>query len=141
MKKSYKGVVVHCSDSSFGNAQLIESWHKQRGWQTIGYHLVILNGQIENNTYLEFMDGQIEAGRDWDIAGAHAKGFNDHLGICLIGVDSFTTNQFKMLTKVLKSLMEKYNWSLKNILFHYEVSSKTCPNFNKNWFFENYMKV
>jgi N-acetylmuramoyl-L-alanine amidase len=139
MKNSYKGVVVHCSDSSFGNAQIIEDWHKQRGWSDIGYHLVILNGQVENNTYLDFMDGELEMGRDWDIAGAHAKGYNNYLGICLIGVNSFTSLQFEMLAKVLKHLMKKFDFSLEDILFHYEVSSKTCPNFDKNWFFEQYM--
>ncbi|QDF30183.1 N-acetylmuramoyl-L-alanine amidase [Halarcobacter anaerophilus] len=141
MKNNYPGVIVHCSDSSFGNAQIIENWHKQRGWKDIGYHLVILNGQVENNTYLDFMDGEVEMGRDWDMAGAHAKGYNDYLGICMIGVNSFTNKQFEMLAKVLKSLMEKYNWSLENILFHYEISSKTCPNFDKKWFLEKFMQV
>lgn len=142
MKNSYPGIVVHCSDSFFGNAQTIEDWHKKRGFKDVGYHLVILNGQIENNTYLDFMDGQIEAARDFDTAGAHAIGYNSYIGICLIGkeTENFTNNQFETLAKVLKSLTENFKISLEKILFHYEISTKTCPNFDKEWFFEKYMK-
>lgn len=139
MKNSYPGAVVHCSDSKFGNAQLIEDWHKERGWADIGYHLVILNGQIENNTYLDFMDGMVEAARDWDKSGAHAKGYNNYIGICLIGIDKFTDKQYSTLAHVLKALMRKFHFSLEEILFHYEVSSKTCPNFDKEWFIKKYM--
>jgi len=38
-----KKVIIHCSDSSFGNAVLIDKWHRQRGFDNIGYHFVILN--------------------------------------------------------------------------------------------------
>ncbi|RXJ53762.1 N-acetylmuramoyl-L-alanine amidase [Candidatus Marinarcus aquaticus] len=139
MKRSYPGVIIHCSESHFGNAQEIELWHRQRGWDGIGYHLVILNGHVENNTYLEFMNGQIEMGRDWDKAGAHAKGYNDYLGICLIGNEQFSTRQYEALQTVLNSLVQQYDWTKENILFHYEVSSKSCPNFDKEWFLENFM--
>lgn len=139
MKNSYPGIVVHCSDSKFGNAQTIEDWHKQRGWKDIGYHFVILNGQTENNSYLDFMDGMIESARDIDQPGAHAKGYNNHLGICLVGVDKFTEKQFKTLSSLIKHLCSKFKIEEKDILFHYEVSSKTCPNFDKKWFFDKYI--
>ena len=35
-------IIIHCSDSDFGDAQTIDLWHKQRGWKGIGYHYVIV---------------------------------------------------------------------------------------------------
>ena len=142
MKNSYEGIVIHCSDSTFGNAQLIEDWHKERGWSDIGYHFVILNGKFENNSELRVMDGMIEAGRDMDRAGAHARGYNNWLGICLIGVDKFTDKQFDSLHKLILELMAKYHIPLKNIIGHYQCKNnggKTCPNFDVDQFKINYI--
>ncbi len=139
MKESYPGIIIHCSDSKFGNAQTIEDWHKQRNWSDIGYHFVILNGQIENNTYLDFMDGMIESGRDIDKNGAHARGYNNYIGICLIGIDTFTDNQFRSLANMIKWLMRKFHFSLDEVMGHYDVSSKTCPNFDVTKFKEKYL--
>lgn len=138
MNKS--GIIIHCSDSTFGNAQIIEDWHKERGWSDIGYHFTILNGQFENNNYLEVMDGQIECGRDFDKSGAHAKGYNSNIGICLIGKDKFTDKQFESLAKLILNLLEENpNMTIKDIKGHYEVSTKTCPNFNVDTFKRNYI--
>ena len=52
-KKENKKIVLHCSDSTFGNAAVITNWHIQRGWQTIGYHFVICNGHLNKNFYNE----------------------------------------------------------------------------------------
>ena len=133
--KKVKGIVIHCSDSSFGNAQTIEDWHKERGWSDIGYHAVICNGYVKKNKYLEYMDGSIEYGRDNNINGAHAKGFNDYFGLCLIGVDKFTPKQFDSLVKVVTQVMNDNDLTINNVLGHYECrSSKTCPNFDVEYF-------
>ena len=124
------GIVIHCSDSTFGSSILIDSWHREQGWDNIGYNFVICNGKVENNTYLECMDGSIERGRDIDKSGAHAKGYNNYIGICLIGVNSFTDAQFKSLRILVKELMVKYSIPQDKIIGHNEVSNKTCPNFN-----------
>ena len=42
--REIKKIIIHCSDSEFGDAALIDKWHKERGWTGIGYHYVILNG-------------------------------------------------------------------------------------------------
>ena len=128
MKKP--GIIIHCSDSKFGSSILIDQWHRERGWSNVGYHFVILNGQVENNTFMECMDGSIERGRDIDKSGAHAKGYNDYIGICLIGVDRFTDAQFESLKDLLLELRRKYQIDFKNVIGHNEVSTKSCPNFN-----------
>ena len=137
MKKEYKGIAIHCSDSKFGNAQIIEDWHKQRDWSDIGYHFVILNGKFENNSFLMCMDGMIEAGRDIDLAGAHVRGYNDWIGICLIGIDDFTEKQFVSLKNLILELMRKFNIPVSNVKGHYQFDTaggKTCPNFDVDAF-------
>lgn len=103
---------IHCSDSKFGNTATIALWHglpksmKGRGWSTIGYHLVILNGWISSRGINKFFDGKLETGRpfdddgivEWWESGAHAKGRNEEIGICLIGKSGkFTEKQLNTL--------------------------------------------
>lgn len=128
----FKGIVIHCSDSEFGNAQMIEDWHKERGFDDIGYHVVITNGQITKNEFQDFMDGSIEIGRDWSINGSHARGYNDYIGICLIGKKSFTSMQFEALLKVCKALIKEHDIKVVDVIGHYECegTDKTCPNFD-----------
>lgn len=128
----FNGIVIHCSDSVFGNAQTIEEWHKERGFDDIGYHITILNGQIEPDKHIGFLDGQTEVGRDWDINGAHAKGYNDWFGICLIGVDTFTDKQFAALLTACRDIMQRYGIDAEHVIGHYECkgTTKTCPNFD-----------
>ena len=130
--KKFKGVVIHCSDSEFGNAGMIDDWHRERGWTGIGYHMTILNGHIDKDDYVAMMDGNAEAGREWNKNGAHAKGYNDYFGICLIGVRYFTKLQFETLLKICTHLIKEHGIKVKNIIGHYECegTSKTCPNFD-----------
>ena len=78
-------IVVHCSDSDFGSAALVDEWHRGYGWKCIGYHYVILNGvRSAGGEYLQWVDGVIEKGRPESEIGAHVKGHNGtSLGICL----------------------------------------------------------
>lgn len=109
--------IIHCSDSPQGrgdNAETIHKWHLANGWDGIGYHYVILE------------DGTVENGRPEYWQGSHARGHNDALGICLIGVNNFTNAQYISLEKLLKDKGFKAN----EVVGHNEVSKKTCPNFD-----------
>ncbi len=71
-----RDVIVHCSATPYEreyDAVDIHGWHLDQGWAGIGYHFVIL------------VDGTIQYGRDMACEGAHASGYNDRVGICLIG--------------------------------------------------------
>lgn len=128
--RKLKQIIVHCSDSNFGNAALIDEWHKARNWRKIGYHFVILNGLlVANDDYSEFVDGLIETGRPVQEEGAHTLGSNaDSIGICLIGTDNFTEKQFTSLIALIKQIKKDYG--VKEIKGHYHfASNKTCPNF------------
>lgn len=141
--KKITHIIIHCSDSKFGDSKLIDSWHKERGWSGIGYHFVILNGsRTTSKTYKESEDGIVERGRplnddEWisdNEIGSHALGFNDKsIGICLIGINQFTKNQLYSLLERLKVLIKRHKIDPNNILGHYEIpqsGGKTCPNFN-----------
>ena len=136
--RKIKNIILHCSDSEFGNVKIITDWHKQRGWRTIGYSYVICSGEYENKNYDIEYDGLIEGGRDLNNdpyidgleQGAHAKYFNrDSIGICLIGKDKFTPKQFESLTYLIK-MWEKMIPDIK-VIGHYEINkNKSCPNIN-----------
>ena len=115
-------LVVHCSDTE-NNKDLtaidIHQMHLSFGWDGIGYHKTIKRS------------GKIENGRPEYWIGAHVRGKNDiSLGVCLIGRDNFTKNQFKSLERVLKKWKKLYPNA--KIVGHRDTgrTKKTCPNFD-----------
>lgn len=147
-------IIIHCSDSSFGSASLIRSWHLQNGWSDIGYHFVVLNGFVSpggpngSPLTLPLLDGMVEVGRRLDgdnlllglEIGAHALGYNDRsVGICLIGRDRFSEAQFRNSAALIRHLAMLWKVPAKNILGHYQVTgNRTCPNFDVPEFKQKY---
>ena len=109
-------IIVHCSDTPNGRqhtAADIHRWHQERGFDGIGYHYVIQ------------LDGLVEKGRPDYWKGAHCRGYNDEIGVCLIGRDEFTLAQETSLKWLLDSFKGQ------DVGGHYEVDRyKTCPNFD-----------
>jgi len=116
-------IVIHCSASRNGislgrlgspgctSAEVIDGWHRARKfarspqWRaqfnpaltSIGYHFVI------------DVDGQRLTGRHVDEQGAHAAGHNTNtIGICLIGTDKFTREQWAELRQLVNELLVDY---------------------------------
>lgn len=126
--REIKEIILHCSATREGkeyHARDIDRWHKDKGWDCIGYHYVIT------------LDGQIEKGRDEAKAGAHALGHNqDSIGICYIGgldaegnpKDTRTNRQRYALGVLLGQLLYKYPNA--RIIGHNEVAKKHCPCFD-----------
>ena len=120
-----KLVVIHCSDSPHrgDGAADIHAWHIARGWSGIGYHYVIDE------------HGDIENGRPEYWVGAHVGGHNTHsIGICLIGVKTFTNEQWVALRALVLDLKRRHTGI--EICGHNELDThgKTCPNFDvKKW--------
>ena len=97
-------IAVHCSatpPSANVDEDEIRQWHKARGWDDIGYNVVIPR------------DGTIQIGRPLDYRGAHVEGYNARsIGVCLVGgvdeagkaEDNFTTKQRDTLVVVLRFL-------------------------------------
>lgn len=131
--RSIEKIIVHCSVSDFGNASLIDVWHKERGWDGIGYHCVITNGHLTEyrRPYRETHDGIVQDGRSIDTAGAHCRGYNHNsIGLVLIGRHHFTPKQLLVtLPEELFRLCFKYDIDPKNIHRHSDFNeNKTCPN-------------
>jgi len=128
-------IIIHASDSEWGDVAEIDRWHKERGWDGIGYHFVILNSLHKIGLFLDVTtDGMLQFGRPLDTQGAHCIGQNSSsIGICLIGVKSFSDAQQSTLMTLCKSLMNQYDIELSDIYGHNEFNeNKTCPNFDVN---------
>ena len=116
-----KYLVVHCSDSPNNKeftAEDIHAWHKQRGWAGIGYHAVIRR------------NGMIDRGRPLYWWGAHVREHNNEsLGVCLIGRDTFTDEQYYSLHSLLREWLDDYPDA--QVVGHGDLDSKKafCPGF------------
>lgn len=137
--RTIENIIVHCADTPNGKSftvQDIDSWHIQRGWhrypnwieqfnsnlKAIGYHFVI------------YVDGSVHTGRNIEEIGAHCQGANTtSIGICMIGKDKFTQEQWDALAELVGNLKNTYHNA--SVHGHYEFASaveqgKTCPNFD-----------
>lgn len=126
-------IIIHCSATKPNQActvELIDQWHKARGFNSIGYHYVI------------YQDGTVHEGRPVSQVGAHCVGQNaNSIGICYVGgldnygnaKDTRTDAQKKTLKQVIKQL--KQTFPNATVHGHNEFANKACPCFNvKNEF-------
>lgn len=123
-------LVVHCSATQAGldiGVAEIRVWHKQKGWEDIGYHYVIRR------------DGTIEVGRPERLVGAHAEGHNsDSIAVCLVGgvaangspECNFTRAQFTALRAHITDLNQRYPKTTIQGHRDYPNVPKECPCFN-----------
>lgn len=151
--ESITTLVIHCAATKNGSpytAQDIDRWHQQRGFKRdqvrigaswaiddsyplrhIGYHFIIT------------VDGKIQKGRRLEENGAHVQGHNaKSIGICLIGTDQFTPNQWQSLKALVQKLQNDYG-GIKSVVGHRDLSPdkngdgqidqdewlKICPGF------------
>jgi hypothetical protein len=132
--RAWKYIVIHHSASDFGGAMVFDSWHRQRGFDELGYHFVIDNGEGGE-------DGKVEVGSRWSKQkqGAHTKSadgkYNDQgIGICLVGNFEKTTPtpaQWAALVKLVAYLKRTYGIGETNIMGHRDANEKTlCPGKN-----------
>lgn len=131
-RKHTDHIVLHCSATPEGKkftVKDIDRWHRQKGWNGVGYHLVVL------------LDGTVEQGRPIDAVGAHVEGWNStSIGICYIGgvsaddpnvaKDTRTPAQKAALESLLIDLKAKYPKA--KILGHRDFPDvkKACPCFD-----------
>lgn len=124
-------IILHCAATPEGKdftVQQIDQWHRQRGFNGIGYHFVI------------YRDGSVHTGRDINKVGAHCTGQNTgSIGICYIGgcaadgktpKDTRTEAQKKALRELVEKLCQQYGISRNNVYGHNEFAAKACPSFD-----------
>lgn len=140
-------IIIHCSMSEFGNVNLINEWHKDRGWDGCGYHYVITNGRLAAyDDYDINKDGLIQEGRSLSVVGAHCRGHNhDSIGICLIGKRHFTGKQLLGALPDLIIMLGHFGITTKDVYGHCDFSAKTCPNIDpkylRNMAFKTGLKI
>jgi hypothetical protein len=123
-------IVIHHSDSAYGSAAIIDKWHRDRGFDELGYHFVIGNGTNSG-------DGQIEVGPRWPKQkwGAHDNALDNRyntngVGICLVGNFNNThptPKQLHSLVRLVVYLMKTYNIPADRVLGHGETKTTECP--------------
>ena len=130
-------IIVHCAATRprWGEGQPVEwkrdqidAWHRDRGWNGIGYHYVIDR------------DGATATGRPVEAVGAHVKGHNaGSIGICLIGghgsaatdafADNYTPEQDAALRALIDDLKGRFP-SITKVAGHNDfTTAKACPGF------------
>ena len=127
--RDIKEIIVHCSATPDGRDFTVEDirrWHRQRGFNDIGYHYVI------------YRDGSVHKGRNESVAGAHCTGHNSNsIGICYIGgvafdcitpKDTRTPEQKVSLLKLIRELKAKYPDAV--VHSHKDFANKACPSFD-----------
>ena len=146
-RKRWRGIIVHHSATSSGNAAEFNALHKKRkdrngeAWLGLGYHFVINNGRGGT-------DGKVEVGFRWQkqMTCAHCRPrscshnyWNDHtIGICLVGKFEHTRPtqaQYNSLAKLIRFLQQRYTIPATAIQGHGDVAgAKTaCPGRNFSW--------
>ncbi|MBN1527165.1 MAG: N-acetylmuramoyl-L-alanine amidase [Candidatus Omnitrophica bacterium] len=133
----WKYIIVHHSATEGGTALDFYKAHRDRGWETIGYHFVIDNGSGGKQ------DGQIEATPRWtkQMDGAHcaAGSMNSRgIGICLVGnfnYEKVSPKQMESLAYLVNTLKTNYRIPSSNVLGHGKVTgAKTdCPGKKFPW--------
>lgn len=122
-------LIIHCSATRpLQRATLrdIDRWHRQQGYQGIGYHYYITR------------DGIIHPARPTSQPGAHCRGYNSRsLGICYEGgldddgkpSDTRTAEQRSALLHLLRHLRQRYPSA--RIIGHRDTGApKACPCFD-----------
>lgn len=140
------GIVIHCADTPNGRkntAADLDLWHRERGFtrdlsiapehqpdfNAIGYHYVIET------------DGNIVPGRPLIETGSHVAGGNSHtVGICMIGRDKFSAEQWNSLHHLVVEICTQIP-SCIHVVGHRDLNpGKTCPGFDvKNWIDNEYI--
>ena len=120
-------VIVHCLDTpdkpskegSLYDVEDVDQWHRDRGWDSVGYHWVITR------------DGILQQGRDEQKIGAHCYGQNENsLGVAYEGSYLPTMDQVVTFCDLYRQIysVHKIDWSMWEPHYFYD-ENKECPGF------------
>lgn len=129
--RDWNYIVLHHTATSAGSVEQIHEEHLGRGWEGVGYHFVIGNGDGMG-------DGEIEPTFRWreQMHGAHAgkTDYNQHgIGVVLIGnfeETSPTAAQLEAVTRLVSTLKREYGITTDHVIPHSDVKATACPGKN-----------
>jgi N-acetylmuramoyl-L-alanine amidase len=131
--REIKYIVLHCTDTPIGRevqAEEVDHWHRERGFQMIGYHyLVRLDGTVEHGRPL-FMKAAACNKGDCNLKGIH---------ICYVGgrdaqgrtADTRTDAQRFALKFLIAKLKDEFPSAIVSGHRDWD-KGKACPCFNAN---------
>lgn len=135
-------LVIHHTASKFGDVEGVTKWHLERGWRTIGYNALILNGYRKSFSVYQYAeDGLIESGRGLNIdayidgneQGAHTLNYNARsIGVCFVSDGRPTERQENSLIVFCKF----YRLIVPDIKIvgHNALAQTDCPGFDvQDW--------
>ena len=122
----WTGIVIHHLGQPFGTAESVHRMHLGWGYQGLGYHFLIGNGN-------GLADGEVHVGYRWNqqLPGAHVVGpdatkLNEHtIGICLVGNGqrrAFTDRQIKHLVRLVQRLQQELDIPADRVRLHSSVA-------------------
>lgn len=130
-RQRWKGIVIHHSGEPAGDGESVHRRHLAAGFQGLGYHFLIGNGN-------GLGDGVVHVGYRWNEqkAGAHVIGRNEHaafhnqhsIAICLIGNGDqrpFTDRQMAQLATLVQSLQAELRIPARNVHLHEQLAQGT----------------
>ena len=122
-------IIIHCTATPEGrpvDVNTIRRWHRDRGWNDIGYHYVVM------------LDGTVEGGRLLQTPGGHCQGHNaNSIGIAYVGgmtadglraKDTRTPAQRAALRRLVADLLQRFPRA--TVHGHREFAAKACPSFD-----------
>lgn len=128
MPRKIDEIIIHCSATPAGRDVTvadIDRWHRERGFDGIGYHYVV------------DINGIVRPGRPVERAGAHCLGHNARsVGVCYVGgldaggraTDTRTTAQRRALSDLVVRLKALYPGA--TVHSHRDFAAKECPCFD-----------
>lgn len=130
--RQIKLIVIHCSASPNGRrrtSEEIDADHAARGFKRnlklIGYNEPTL--KHIGYHYVIYAEGCTRIGRGEQEIGAHVAGFNTRsIGVCMVGTDAFSRDQWATLGKLITDLLKRYPGA--RVCGHRDLS----PDQNKN---------
>jgi hypothetical protein len=131
--RPWKYIVIHHSSTPGGSAAAFDAYHRSKGYDGLGYHFVITNGDGGP-------DGEIQVGRRWRLQkwGAHTGGTPDNeynnrgIGICLVGDFNETRptpGQLASLRLLVGQFMAGFDVERARVVGHRDApgASTDCP--------------
>jgi hypothetical protein len=126
-RERWSGIVIHHLGRPGGDAEWVHSLHLRYGYQGLGYHFLIGNGN-------GLGDGIIHVGYRWNeqLPGAHVVGpMGDRhnrrsIGICLIGNGDrrpFTEKQMRSLASLVQRLQAELDIPADAVHLHHELAT------------------
>ncbi len=123
---SIQNIAIHYSATATGNTSAFENfWKNTHGWNTGGYHeVVLLNGDVELNYNADTISN--------GVGGQNTRMYN----ICYVGAGVPNSAQMKTLIERVNDNLNRFGLSANAVKGHREFSgqSTNCPGLNMNDF-------